>query len=476
MRFSEEYQIQDAASAEWFDPLLTEDTQLFVDPFLIFDDSSKEWSAAHSKLVAFFNDALKLLAKSGFKRGTRLSKVEQMLLFPEPQEFCLGYSEASTAGAGSSAGLRKEMIDGAREAITRGIGSVDHFEELAIFGGGIGADRISDIVCNVLKEEFIDYTQRVSGDLGVALTQCPVEHARWDGTNLRWINGATELPRNPYAGDKGVILTPKRFLKRLPTVEPGDFWAWAWENENETIRNDLNFELGRNAEAKEIAYFARRHPDLVGDYLQWRESEGGEPYDLETDPDLEVDWYEYGGEVARNVKSASKAKSDDFPPLVRSMVEAFKHWVEQEGGWQHLRREGSPRKRVREKQIQSLFRAIVIHYCRANDIDLSGESDAGRGPVDFKFSRGWRGRALVEVKPMDNPRYRHGIDKQLPTYLGAEEVFAGFFLAIGFTDGHMEPERIKSLRDIAKDASDRLNRKVELVTVDARPKPSASKA
>ena len=41
-----------------------------------------------------------------------------------------------------------------------------------------------------------------------------------------------------------------------------------------------------------------------------------------------------------------------------------------------------------ERFAQLLFYAIAAAYCEANDIDVSPESDAGAGPVDFKLSSG----------------------------------------------------------------------------------------
>ncbi len=57
---------------------------------------------------------------------------------------------------------------------------------------------------------------------------------------------------------------------------------------------------------------------------------------------------------------------------------------------------------------------------RFPDVDMSRESDAGRGPVDFKFAPGWNRRALIEVKLLSSSKLLQGADAQLPQYLASE--------------------------------------------------------
>ena len=51
------------------------------------------------------------------------------------------------------------MADGIAVALAAGLDNPEHIEEIGILNVGIGADRISDAVCNVLKRRLIAYTQ-----------------------------------------------------------------------------------------------------------------------------------------------------------------------------------------------------------------------------------------------------------------------------------------------------------------------------
>jgi hypothetical protein len=117
----------------------------------------------------------------------------------------------------------------------------------------------------------------------------------------------------------------------------------------------------------------------------------------------------------------------------------------------------------------------MVGYCKAHNIDLTRESNAGRGPVDFKFSRGWKRRALVEIKLANNTRYWDGLMKQTPQYMRSEGINCGYFLTVQFTDEDLSRDRVSRVEDAARKVSEDRGYEVTPIFVDARPKPSASK-
>ncbi len=81
---------------------------------------------------------------------------------------------------------------------------------------------------------------------------------------------------------------------------------------------------------------------------------------------------------------------------------------------------------------------IVRSYCKVNNTDISREPNIGRGPVDFKFSKGYEDRVLLEVKLARNGKFWNGVTEQLPQYLKSEEVDKGVFMVIVYTDKEIE--------------------------------------
>jgi hypothetical protein len=457
---------------DWFDPVLSTDTELFVDPFRVYL-AKGAWTTAHDELILFFNEVLKLVAKSGGRPSSAHWKAaERLLLFPEPAEFCLGYGD-TPLGAGTGEELRDRMMEAARVTVfDLEISSIGHFEELALFGPEIGADRISDITCNVLKQRFIRYTKSIATRHGITAKPVVVPKAQWDGTTLRWMDERVPLPVNPYT-KRGVLLTPGRFLRKLPTVDPVEFWDWAWSNENETLRDEFNYHLGRNVAADEIVKLARTHPEFAKRYIEAREKNPGQPYDLKNDPRGEVSWYDDGLTLARTSTLAKLPKTAKaFCDWVGEMIDVFRHNLEQQDGWRLLWVKDKERS---EKHAQALFRTAMWRLCQEHDVDFSGEPNAGRGPVDFKFSQGWERRSLVEIKLMNNTRFWHGLASQTKQYLISEKVSCGFFVALGFRDQDFSKERLDRLNAAAEAVSKENGLQITPVVVDARPKKSASK-
>ncbi|MET3984285.1 hypothetical protein [Streptomyces sp. PvR034] len=474
MRFSEYYNIPTTPEDDWFDTFMPADTKLFVDPFLIWEQTEGHWASAHDHLIDFFEMVFDLVKASKGKRASvSWRQAQKLLLFPEPYEFCLGVAEGSPMGIGSGAGLQQEMLEGVKVATGLGMNRVAHMEMLNLFQGGMGVDRLSDMTCNILKSYFISYTQEICRRHRVPMREFDVANAEWSKDYCRWVSKRHELPINPSI-NRPVLLTPSKFLRRIPVATPDGFWTWAWSNMSEELRGDLTFDIARNVERRDKARLARANPDVAALYLKDLEDQPKSAYSIEDDPDMLVHWYEAGGEMAeRSPLSFVPQHAGDFEKFVEVTVDCFRHSIEDQDGWQILWGEKSGRE---ERISQALFRSSVIHYCRANNIDLSGEADAGRGPVDFKFSHGWSARALVEIKLVRSHKFWDGVLAQLPKYQVAEEVNRGFYVAVAYTDDEYSTRIREKIEKAASIASEASGAKITALLIDARKKESASRS
>ena len=93
MRFSEAFGIQRGPEDDWFDPHLTVDTKLFVDPLLLLL-TGPEWKAGHDELVAHFMECYRLIAQATSNSSPSAQAARRLFTFPEPFEFGLGYTAA----------------------------------------------------------------------------------------------------------------------------------------------------------------------------------------------------------------------------------------------------------------------------------------------------------------------------------------------------------------------------------------------
>ncbi len=485
MRFSRYFKVTPRREDDWFDIDLESDTALAVDPFRIYDETEGPWVPSHDRVLDFFGMIFGLIRDSGGNRESLAwKKAANMLLFPEPAEFCLGVSTGSPLGNGSGPRLQECMLAGVETAIRVDMDTLEHMEALALFTGGFGLDRMSDTICNILKSEFIAYTQEVCRRHGIPMEKFRVPKASWSEDG-RWQDRDVELPLNPFVKRRRrrsgpqvpvrlpILLVPERFLRDIPVATSEGFWDFAEINYAETLRTNFNYDVSK-AVTKEIrARLARQNPTIVEDYLRSLEGREHPPYDVFEDPKKIVRARDLQRQEASlpplRVKPASV---DDFDAFVREIIEAYRHSLEDSDGWTLLWYKDEPRE---EKAVQAAFRMVAQHYCKAAHVYMVGEANAGLGPVDFVFSKGWEARALVEMKLMASSHLWDGVLAQVPTYARAEEIKSAFYVAVAMSDSDLSAEKIEKVRQAAALASERNSIKIEPVVIDARPKQSASK-
>jgi hypothetical protein len=161
-----------------------------------------------------------------------------------------------------------------------------------------------------------------------------------------------------------------------------------------------------------------------------------------------------------------------FDTVIELVIERFRLFIEEQRGW-FLLWDGSDEKP--ELAAQLIFYGIARNYCEANNIVIDPEVDCGRGPVDFKFSNGYKRRAHLEVKKLNNGRFWNGLDRQLPAYLSSDSVRKGWFLAVRYRDGKQWDKKQAELPGRVKRAAKAHGRDLRAALVDARRPLSASK-
>lgn len=471
MLASTHFGISRTGEDDWFDTILDVDTELFVDPFTIFKETDGLWADAHDALIAHFNRAFILIAEGNRDPSTLAYKKALALLeFKEPHELCLGYTAKGTRGSGSGGKLGKLMGEAIVAAISRGLDHPQHFEELGVLQERIGADRISDATCTILKPKLIEYTQAISQRHGIALDRHRLYASQFDTTRQRFLSATVEVPTNPVT-EGPLLFVPERFLDELPTLNPDDWWA---SYENERLRTDLNYEVMGKVDKTTIVATAREHMDSVRTWAQGREGDSAQPYDMSRDPKGVVQWEAAtAGFTAENPLAIAPVQTpEEFDAAIEQMIDRFRLFIEDQGGW-WLLWDGLDEKPERAPQL--VFHGIARNYCAANNIVISPEADFGRGPVDFTFSNGYVRRAHLEVKKLHNGKFWNGLDRQLPTYMASDEVHKGWFLVVRYRDAKQWDTRERELPGRVRAAAEHHGRDLRVALVDARRRESASK-
>jgi hypothetical protein len=468
MLFSRQFGITKTLDDDWFDPILFTDTPLFIDPFLLYDGETGLFVGSHDEIIQFFNYLFQLIARSGGNPASpHWQKAEALLSLGEVYELCLGYSHGGTHGSGSGRELATQICRGLLVAIHQEVQQLAHFEEVQIFQEGIGPDRISDATAGIIRHRLAAYTATIAGRHRIPTERKRYFKSRFNFNSERWVAEYFDLPINPHSGDP-ILLVPQDYLRPLPTINPDDFWGYCYETETELIRRQFGEDITTNVDKSLIVQFARQHPDLRERYVRSKEHEGGEPYNLRTDPEGFYQPYLVGaGWAQQNALRRQINSDDDLFAAIQSFLAQFKTYVEDNGGWRLLWNDDGTAKR--EIAFQALLTGVIVAHCRANNIDPSKEANIGRGPVDFKFSQGYSRRVLLEAKLANNSRFWHGLREQLPTYLRAEQVQKGIFLVACQRD--QDFNRLRDIRQIARQVGTEANVDISVTEIDCRNNP-----
>ena len=475
MLFSEYYKINCIGDEEWFDPILHQDTRLFIDPFAVFKSNDDLFKDSYSEMMYFFQQAFELIANSGgMKNHLSYKKAESMLMFPEVNAICLGYSK-QRQGAGTGPEWAKTLTANISAIIAKGITHISHFEELGIFCEGIGPDRLSDMTANLLKQRLVTYTQRICYLHGIPMKKKRLQNATFDYEYKRWCSAECLLPTNPYKNDSPVLLVPKSFLNVLPEINTDDFADTI--DLAERLRNDLNYEVDKNLDKEKIAQIAIENYDLVKEYIDIVEKRNPNSFGELMKTTLRYVWYELSKDIATNNRfSFGEVTNDDsFFQKIKEFVGYFKDFVELRSGYKLLWNDTRTTPRS-EEDVQLLFKGILDEHCRANNIDFTREVNQGMGPVDFRFSCGYSNRVLLEAKLAKNTRFWNGLKKQLPKYMKIDSCRKGIFLVIVYSDKDLK--RINEIQTIKNETALFHKVDLEVVIVNARveDKESASKS
>lgn len=448
------------------DPILGLDTLLFIDPSLLRGATTPEFTGSYGRIQQHFSDILKVAGRVD-KVGDRMwREADKLLTFPEVEGICIGYSKG-TRGSGMGSGLRAQLLESVVQIVRAGTQDPAVFEIVGAFEDDIGPDRISDMVAKIIIPDLISFTQRVCSDLGIPME--PTKFSKWHPED--------DLPINPVTG-KALILVPKEILRDLPVANTYADIQWI-SAQNQELRKRFNDLVGSTwrdvttSQKKEILKdcFIER-PDVLAMVLEAYAGTARQLYNFDSDPSGEVVWYRAARTVAKEVPLKLEMPKDpakeDVETVVWAICEHFKYLVEDN---QLARLLYNDRERPKhESAAQLLFFGIASAYCQANNLDLTMESQAGRGPVDFKASRGFREKLLVEVKLTRNPKLVHGFEKQLPIYQQAEKAAKGVFLVLD----NGGPE--SALPNLMKRVNEAGHAAPRVMIVDANLKPSASKA
>lgn len=445
-----------------FDSFLDIDSNYYINIKRLKDTTVPEFLGSYDEINEYFRKIGKLLYASKQKNDKAYRSAFNMFNFPEVNEIKLGLSRGKK-GRGFGPELRQIIIHDLKEIIDLGSNDPEMFHLLGLFEDNVGPDRLSDMIARLIYKKIYVYTQRMCNELSVTPENYPELSFNSDG-----------IFYNPFDTNTLVLFVPQDILHEIPIAKDWDDIDRVCR-ENENIRNEINEIVGDSLSGlpshvkKE---FIKNHIFKKPDELQKILNE----YKLTVVPAYDFSVDEVGdylvSKLARELPISSPLLLSEKPStsmeVATIICNKFKDLVENNKAYELLySSKGRPRG---EKIVQRAFLLVAICYCEANDLDVSPESNAGRGPVDFKMSNGLD-KTIVEIKLTSNSKVVHGFETQIEEYAKAEKTANRIFLLIDNGGPH---SRLETVQDIYNERKCKNESVPELIIVDALEKESAS--
>jgi len=468
--FSEHFKLNnnELENIRILNPILNIDTKLFIDPVLLSQSSFDEISnGGEQRFQNFFAEMIKILSSSITNQDVAWREAVRRFTFREVKETCLGYGAATIHGSALGAALRIKLLSTAKQIVDLGIADPDLFKLLPLLEEGMGPDRISDIASRVIFPDLAALTQRICSELQIPC--CPQR-----------INGEIfNLPINPTEKKPtSILLIPLDILRDLPIASN---WSEIADtsSKNKEIRDRVNLLIGNiwkartrkdKAQLRSRAMDSRKAFESLLDLIKNAEAK---PYNSQADPSGLLTWQKLRQTVANDFPlkiDIPIAPSDESDiDIVNKIVDQFQNLIEEKGLWKLLWINGKPH---HEHVPQMIFFAIADAYCKANNLDLTPEADTGNGPVDFKISRGYTRRILLEIKLSRNSKLVHGFECQLERYRKSQNPIYSVFLIIDVGGLGRKHEQVQKIwNDLSSDEK----KKSRIILVDGRRQLSASR-
>lgn len=443
-----------------FNGFVNRDANFYIVPHMLQDTDIPEFKDAYEKYKNHFATIVKLIKHSKTKDDRFFREAVKKFIFHEIAHFGLGYSKTGKKGSGIGEKLATSIAKTALEIIQAGIEDPEIFELIGLLEEGIGADRISDMLLSILDADFLAYTHNIAQKL-----KLPVQDYTHEGITYRI----------PHYQDEPVAFVPEKFIVALPIALDRDDISRVCAH-NEELRNRVNRIIGRamgqanTITKQQFKNLILREPELAQELIKLIKSKINTPYDFGEDPVGEFIWQELASEFSSKHPISLDNQSSPID-IVQTICGHYQDLIENNGLFKFFHNEDGTHKN--EAFAQMLFFGIAQAYCQANNLDLSPESNAGRGPVDFKISRGSDVKVNVEMKLSTN-RLLHGYQSQLPIYNKAEKTTNSIFLIILLYRQNMG--KVRAVWNYKRKYETVDKRLPEIIVVDATMRKSASKS
>ncbi len=436
--FSDYFKVSESVLDSYgaFDISLITDLPLFIDPFLLFGSTKPVYQKLHEEILQYLIFLKEKSASGNISDGEK----KAWFMFPEVEQTWLGFSVSGNSGRGLGPKFANTLSvympiiypDLGDEQISQ----TSHLEKAGLFQIGIGKDNISDFTTNLIKRFLLTYTEAFAkAHIDTKhLAVYNVDKVYFDYDLERWMPQKFTLPS--CNGDF-VLLTPVDILTKDENwINSGDMRSQFTQVCNAIPNSQLRGEINNYFQSRLPRVISRRQritqkekneaiiatlkkfPKIVDYYIQLKErnkdgAKATSKKNVEEIKSVFVNGVSKLIDALKENADPDRTKPKDSFDESMERVKFLKHVIEKNDGYRIFYVKNVPIKR--EEHLQLIFR--LTWY--ATSFDVNSEVNNGRGPVDYKVSKGSSDNTLVEFKLASNSQLKKNLMNQVKVYQGA---------------------------------------------------------
>lgn len=471
---------------------LASDTPLYIDPLLIYSNDDENIRSQYQNIVKYL-----LFLNKQAKKDSSKDSIRYYFTFKEIKNNWLGVSKKGNVGSALGFEFGQELYNHINQVCeNNNVSNTIHIEKMFLLNKGVGKDKISDMVTNILLEFLVEYTEQFA-KLYINSNQCQifsVPKCKFNYDDEIFVDKKAYLPFiiNKKGKKEFVLLTPSSILRKEEQEINYSKMKSSLEQVNETITNeDLRYQVNKiiedtigelyeakkrnknvvkqreidNAKIKGMESAILKYPELFDYFIKLEEENTDllkEKASKEVDEikcksiDNELISCDLFGFSYNNEFENSKDEA-----LFR--INFFKNEIEVNGLWKNLYYDDKPISQ--EAELQRLFRLVL---CRTK-YRFSPETNRGVGSIDFQLSFGHFNTCHVEFKLASNPKIKN-VFAQVKQYAISNDVKENIIVVFSFNDNEM-----KKALELQAEGN---NRKIDVIIIDCNKenKVSASNA
>jgi len=458
---------------------LINDLPLFIDPFLLFDSEDVTHKALHEEIITY----VKYLRDLSVRGELTKAQFDSLFKFSEIRQNWLGFSQTGNRGSGLGndfavalhQSLRSALKDFGSETLTRG----SHLEKVCLLGRGVGRDHLSDFTTNLIKHYLLDYTQQFA-QLYLSSEKrriVAVDRVNFDYTAGRWKRARYELP---YINGDYIILTPKSILTKdeawinrsdllnrfedIYNAVPDDTLRY---QVNDYFLRRLSEDATKEEQRKAAESTLENFPQLLDHYIHIKEENSNEAHKSSKEKVLATE-RQFITQVQELVVqhlagSSFYSQGNSFQEALRRL-NYLKDVIENQDGYRFFYVKSEPIKR--EADLQLMYR---LTWYADSGFDVNREVNNGRGPVDYKVSKGSVDKTLVEFKLASNTKLKQNLKHQVGVYEAANNTASSIKVIMYFSESELT-----KTQDILQELGLLGSPDIVLIDASSTNKPSAS--